>query len=192
MSPALLVGGWTVAAMMQARPFNPVAETVSALAALGATDRWLMTLVFLAVGACDAITGLALRPAAPGRLMLIAGGIAGMMVADSPDRAGGAISHGIWATTGLVALAIWSAGAWRRGPLVPWGLRPATCLCTVAVMLILLAWFGAELLSGTRQAGLAERVVGGTQAAWPFVVVVSCRLSAAHAGQRGRVAAYPS
>ena len=50
-APVLLIGGWTVAAGLQPR-FDPVADTVSALAAIGATDRWVMTLVFLLVGVC--------------------------------------------------------------------------------------------------------------------------------------------
>lgn len=39
-SPVLLIGGWTLAAALQPPSFNPVTDTVSALAAIGATDRW--------------------------------------------------------------------------------------------------------------------------------------------------------
>ena len=85
-APVLLVGGWTVAAGLQPRSVNAVTSTISALAADGAADRWVMTLVLLAVGVCDAVTGLALRPAAaPGRLILIAGGIAGVLVRRPPS-----------------------------------------------------------------------------------------------------------
>jgi hypothetical membrane protein len=174
-SPVLLVGGWTIAAMLQPPRFDPVVDTVSALAAIGATDRWFMTLVFLVVGACDAVTGLALRPAAPaGRLILIAGGIAGMMVAVTPEHLGGSITHAVWAAAGFAALAAWPAGAWRRDPAPPPGLRPAACFGAVAVQLILLACFVAELITGGRQVGLAERVLGAAQATWPLVVVLSC------------------
>jgi len=176
-SPVVLIGGWTIAAMLQPRPFNQVGGTISALAATGATDRWVMTLVFLAVGACDVVTGAALRPAAlAGRLILIAGAIAGMMVALNPEHPGsGSVSHAVWAGLGLAALAAWPARAWRRGPSVPWGLRPAVCAGAVAVQVVLLAWFVGELVTGAGQVGLAERVVGGTQAIWPLVVVLSCR-----------------
>ena len=85
-APVLLIGGWTVAAGLQPR-FDPVADTVSALAAIGATDRWVMSLVFA-----------------------------------------------------------------------------------------LLAWFGTELIMAGGQVGLAERVMGGAQAAWPLAVVLSCYL----------------
>jgi hypothetical protein len=52
----LPVAGWTVAAGLQPRPFDAVTGTVSALAALGAADRWVMTLAFAVVGACEVMT----------------------------------------------------------------------------------------------------------------------------------------
>jgi len=175
-APVLLVGGWTAATSRQPPYFNPVTDTVSALAALGAADRWVMTLTFLAVGICDIVTGLALRPAGPvGRLILVAGAVAGMLVAAYPQHAGGSIAHAIWASAGFGALAVWPAGAWRRGPSVPWGLRPAVCAGAVAVLVLLLAWFAVEVITGVGQAGLAERVVGVAQAVWPLTVVLSCR-----------------
>ena len=125
-APLLLAAGWTVAAGLQPRSFNPVAGTVSALAAVGAADRWVMTLAFAAAGACEVITGLALRPAAaPGRLILMAGGLAGVLVAANPEHAGGSLAHACWAGAGFAALVAWPGGARRRGPSVPWGLRPA-------------------------------------------------------------------
>ncbi len=72
-------------------------------------------------------------------------------------------------------MALWPAGAWQRGPSVPWGLRPAVCACAVAVLLALLAWFGAELVTGAGRAGLAERIVGLAQALWLLTAVLSCR-----------------
>jgi Protein of unknown function (DUF998) len=59
----LMVAGWSVAAGLQPGPVNPVAEPVSMLAAVGAADRWVMSLTFVVVGACVFVTGLALRPA---------------------------------------------------------------------------------------------------------------------------------
>jgi len=176
-APVLLVGGWTLAAGLQRRPFDPVSETISGLMAVGATDRWVMTTAFLAVGVCYIITGAALRPAAwAGRVVLIAGAAAGMMVAVNPEPAagGGTAAHAAWASLGLAGLAAWSAFAWRRGSPVPWGLRPKACFSAIAVQLILLAWFVAELISGAGQDGLAERVVALAQAAWPLTVVLSC------------------
>jgi hypothetical membrane protein len=175
-SPVLLIAGWTIAGLLQPPSYSPVADTVSALAAMNANDRWVMTLVFLVVGVCDAVTGAALRPAASaGRLILITGAVAGMVVAANPEHSGGSVAHAVWASVGFAGLAAWPAGAWHRGPLVPWGLRPAVCAAAAAVQMILLAWFVVELITGAAQIGLAERVVGGAQAAWPLIVVLSCR-----------------
>jgi hypothetical membrane protein len=175
-APVLLVSGWTAAASLQPR-FDPVADTVSALAAPGATDRWVMTLRFVIVGGCYIITALALRPAGPtGRMILIAGALAGMLVAANPEHPGDAypIGHIIAASAGLAGLVTWPAGSWRRGPAVPWGLRPAVAAVAVAVLFALLVWFGAELILGFGQVGPAERVAGAAQALWPLAVVLSC------------------
>jgi hypothetical membrane protein len=172
-----MVTGFTVAGSLQPR-FDPVADTVSVLAAPGATDRWVMTLTFLVVGVCYVVTGLALRPArAAGRLILVVGSAAGMMVAANPLHPGTAYpaGHIIWASIGLVGLTTWPAGAWRRGPGVPWGLRPAVAAAAVVLLLAVLAWFVTELVTGAGQVGLAERVAGVVQAAWPLAVVLSCR-----------------
>ena len=197
-APLMLVSGWTIATRLQPPSFDPVTDTVSALAALDAADRWVMTLTFLLVSCCDVITGLALRPAgAVGRLILVAGSAAGTLVAVNPQPpGGGSLPHATWASVGFVALAAWPGGAWRQGPSVPWALRPAVCAGAVAVLLALLACFGAELVTGAGQAGLAELVLGVAQAVWPLMVVLSCRrpvrtaagspICAASTSERGR------
>jgi hypothetical protein len=176
-APVLQVAGWTEAARLQPQPVDPVADTVSALAALGAADRWVMTLTIATVGVCYILTGIALRPAGrAGRLILAAGAAAGMLVTVNPQPAhGGSPAHALWASVGLAALAVWPAGAWRRGPEVPWGLRPAVCAGVVVVLAVLVAWFGLEVVTGAGHAGLAERVLGLAQAIWPLTVVLSCR-----------------
>src|SRR5215472_5489150 len=136
-----------------------------------------MSLTFVVVGACVFVTGLALRPArAPGRLMLMAGAVAGMLVAANPEHPGTSlpVPHMICAAAGCAGAA-WPAGAWRRGLSVPWALRPTVSAGAVAVLLALVAWFGAELITGGGLAGLAERIFGAAQALWPPAVVASCR-----------------
>jgi hypothetical protein len=140
-----------------------------------------MTLTFVVVGVCYFVTGLGLRPARlPGRLMLMAAAVAGLLVAANPEHPGPSlpVPHLICATAGCAVLVAWPAGAWRRGQSVPWGLRPAVAAGAVAVLLALLAWFAAELVTGAGQAGLAERIFGAAQALWPLTVAVSCCLAA--------------
>src|ERR1700678_4371481 len=150
-APVLLVGGWTLAARLQPGSFDAVADTISALAAEGAADRWVMTLALAGVGACYVVTGLALRPAASaGRLLLMAGGAATALVAAFPETAGhgGSLPHTFWATVGFVTLAVWPLAASRRGSLVPAWLRPGVRAGAAGVLLGLLVWFGAELIGG--------------------------------------------
>ncbi len=176
--PVVLAAGWTIAASLQSRPYDPVADTVSALAGTGATDRWVMTLAFAMAGACEIVTGLALRPArTAGRLILTAGGTAGILVAEFPVHMGDGApgSHVLWATVGLVALAAWPVAASHRGPAVPWALCLEVSVLVAVILVALLAWFGLELVTSAGQAGLAERVLGEAQSAWPFAVVMSCR-----------------
>jgi hypothetical protein len=180
-APVLMVAGWTAAAGLQPRPVDPVSETVSALAAVGAADRWVMTLTFVLVGACDVVTALALRPArTPGRLMLLVGAVAGMLIAANPEQPGVRypVPHMVCAVVGCAGVVGWPAGAWRRGRSVPWGLRAGVSAVAVAVLLALAAWFGVELVAGGGQAGLAERLFGAAQALWPLLVVASCRVAA--------------
>jgi hypothetical membrane protein len=178
-APVLLIGGWTLAAGLQPRSFDPVADTISALAAQDATDRWVMTFALLALGACYVVTALALRPvASPGRLMLALGGVATVLVAANPEPAGsGSLAHTIWAATAFIALAIWPAAGLSRGPSVPCGLRPAVSVSATATMVALLVWFYVELSIGSRQLGLAERVLAGVEAVWPLVVILTCHRS---------------
>ena len=178
-APVLLVGGWTLAAALQPGSFDAVAATISSLAARGAADRWVMTLALAGTGACHVITGLALRPAASaGRLLLMTGGAATMLVAAFPETAGdgGSLPHTFWSSVALVALALWPLAAFRRGPSVPALLRPGACAVAAGVLLGLLVWFGTELIGGGRQVGLAERVLAGAEAVWPLAVVLACRL----------------
>jgi hypothetical membrane protein len=176
-TPVLLIAGWTVAAGLQPR-FDPVADTVSALAAQGATDRWVMTLTFVVVGVGYVVTALALRPARPaGRLILIVAALVGLLVAVYPEHPADPypVPHIITAVVGLAGLVTWPAWAWRRGPGVPWALRPAVAAAVVATLVALVLWFGIELIVGGGQAGLAERFAGAGQALWPLAVVLSCR-----------------
>lgn len=177
-APVLVVGGWTVAAALQPGHFNPVTQTISSLAARGATDSWVMTVALIALGVCHITTGLALRPAArPGRLLLMAGGIATIVVAENPLPAGGggSLPHGLAAGAGFVALAIWPACGWRRDRSVPGSLRPAVGVSVAIILFGLLGWFAVEIWTGGGQVGLSERVVAGAQALWPLAVVLVAR-----------------
>ncbi len=178
-APVLLIGGWTLAARRQPGDFDSTTETISALAAYGATDRWIMTTGLAGLGACHVITALGLRPAAlPGRLVLAAGGLATVLVAGFPQPVeGSSTAHVLAAGVAFPALSVWPALAWRRGPSRPGvaRLRPGVSIGAAAVLLGLLGWFAAELYGGGGRLGLSERMLAGAQALWPLAAVLLAR-----------------
>src|SRR5688500_11488963 len=145
-APVLLIGGWTVAARGQPAGFDSTSDTISALAALGAQDRWLMTSALVGLGACHVGTALALRPfPRPGRLLLGAGGVATLLVAafPLPDGDGGSVPHTVAAGIAFVALSACPAFSWRRGARSPAPLPPAAALGAATALRRLLGSFGA-------------------------------------------------
>ncbi|WP_371621646.1 DUF998 domain-containing protein [Streptomyces sp. NBC_01116] len=180
-APVLLVGSWTIAQLRQGPEYDPAGQTLSVLASYGAASYWLMTGMLLVLGTCYVVTAHALRPAAPaGRVALAGGGLCALALTLVPaPSSGGALEHGAVSTIGLVLLAVWPplAAVRDRRP-VPWGLRLDVSLVASALMGASALWFLAELQSAGAP-GVAERVVTSLQALWPFLVVVSCRRTAA-------------
>lgn len=174
LGPVLLVSGWTVAADLQPVPFDAVSRSISALAAQGMPYRWVITSALLAVGICNFVTGLALRPAAEaGRILLILGGVCSMLIAAYPQHShSGSPEHEAFSFVGVVLMTIWPVAATRRDPDAPYCLRPRTTFVAVLVNLVLLAWFTVELFNGPLL-GLAERAVTVDQALWPLAVILS-------------------
>ena len=164
-----------MAATTQPSGFDSTVQSISALAAVDAGDRWIMTSALAGVGTCHVITALGLYPAAPGaRLVLAAGGAATALVAAFPLSSGGSAAHGVAAGVAFGCLAIWPALANpRRRSAVP-VLRRSLGLLVASVLLGLVGWFVFELTMGTR-IGLAERVAAGAQSLWPLAVAWSAR-----------------
>ena len=160
LAPVALIGGWTVAATRQPPAYDAVRDTISALAAHGAHDRWVMTTGLVVLGGAHVATALGLTEARPvARVLLGVGGVSAALVAALPQPSAG---HFPVATTSFVALAVWPAFAdlpdRRSGLLASGGLAA------------LLAWLGTEI-GGGPLLGLSERVVAGAEALWPLAVV---------------------
>ncbi|HWS39455.1 MAG TPA: DUF998 domain-containing protein [Actinoplanes sp.] len=175
-APVLLIGGWTAAAYRQPAGFDSTVDTISALAGLGATDRWLMTAALAAVGICHVVTASGLTAAAvPGRVLLAFGGVATALVAVFPlPVSGPAPAHAVVAGIAFALLAVWPAAAWRRHEPRPAVLRPDVSIGAALMLLGLVGWFTVTLTTGDH-VGLAERVAAGAQACWPLVVTRSLR-----------------
>lgn len=176
-APVLLIGGWLAAACLQPTRYDPLIQTISSLAALDATDRWLMTAVLAVVGGCYVVTAHGLdRVRRRGRTALKVGGVSAILVALSPEPGHGATSlqHLGAAGLGFFSLMLWPCLAMERSPAAPWPLRPAAAIGFTSLVFGSAVWFLAEL-HGHGDAGLAERVVTGLQSVWPVVVVGSLR-----------------
>ncbi|MYR40393.1 DUF998 domain-containing protein [Streptomyces sp. SID4944] len=175
-APVLLVGSWMIAQQRQGPEYDPTKDTLSVLAAYGATSYWLMTGMLLVLGTCYVVTAHALREAAPaGRVALAGGGLCALALTVVPaPSSGGALEHGAVAALGLVLLAVWPPLAAVRGGAGAVGVAAGCGAGASALMGATALWFLAELQSAGAP-GVAERVVTFVQALWPFLVVVSCR-----------------
>lgn len=164
LAPVALVGGWTVAAARQPAAYDPVRDTISALAAHGARDPAVMTTGLALLGAAHLATAAGLvESRLAGRLVLGVGGVSAALVAAFPQPSPG---HLPVATVSFLALAGWPAlsglPSRRAGLLASAGLGLA------------LAWFGTQLGDGDLL-GASERVVAGAEALWPLAVVLTLR-----------------
>ncbi len=173
LAPVAMIGGWQLAATRQPATYHAVRDTISALAGLGARDRWLMTLGFVVLGCCHLVTAAGLTVARPaGRALLGIGGVAVLLVAAFPVPVQGpSTAHSVVAGIAFVALSVWSLAAYPAGGPVG-ALRLPVLLVVTVVLLGLLLVFVLELLGGQR-IGLAERLLAGAQALWPAVLAVS-------------------
>jgi hypothetical protein len=172
-APVLLIGGWQLAAVRQPGGFDPVHETISALASRGATDRWIMTTALAGVGICHTITATGLAPAAvAGRMLLATGGGATVVLAAFPQPATGDSTEHVAATSvALSVLSLWPALAWQDGA------QPRRGVWALAAtgLLGLLGWFAIEYFSGSPRLGLSQRILTAAQALWPLAAVLLAR-----------------
>jgi hypothetical membrane protein len=158
-APVFLIGGWSVAASRQPSDYDQLRDTISALAARGASDRWIMTAALASLGLCHIATASGLTEAGlAARLLLSLGGAATVAVAVLPQPNAG---HVPAATVGFVALALWPALSHSPAHLVRLGMT--------ATLLVLLGWLAVELHG--EWIGLSERVLAGSEALCPLAVV---------------------
>lgn len=188
LAPVSLIAGWVAATSLQPPGFDSLTQTISSLAAHGATDRWLMTSVFIVVGVCYIVTACGLEAVrAAARASIFVGGSASVLVAFSPEPAGGGTTaqHILASGAAFIALALWPCLSVERGARAPWVLRPKTAILFTVLVGVLAGWFLFELHS-SGVAGLAERIVTALQAIWPVIVVVCLRRAAQYARQPRR------
>jgi Protein of unknown function (DUF998) len=176
LAPIVLVGAWLVADSLQPRTYSPIRDTVSVLAGLDGTDRWIMTWALFVICGCYVVTAVGLAGLRlPARMLLIVAGMCSAGIALSPEPPSGpTAAHLTWTAIGGVTIAVWPAVAgWHRRdrPLVL-STRPSIAVSVLFVGL--LAWVVLETRGGS-DLGLAERLDSGVQTCWPFVVALVLR-----------------
>jgi Protein of unknown function (DUF998) len=176
LAPVVLVGAWLVADSLQPRTYSPIRDTVSVLAGLDGTDRWIMTWALFVICGCYLVTAIGLAGLGrPARLLLMVAGMCSAGIALSPEPPSGpTAAHLAWTALGGITIAIWPAvAAWRleERPLVL-STRPSVAVSVLFVGLF--AWVVLETRGG-RDLGLAERLDSGVQTCWPFVVALVLR-----------------
>lgn len=175
LGPVALVAGWLVAGFLQPGDYDPVRQSISALAGAGATDRWIMSLGLYTVAIGQIFAGAGLRGARPAaRSLLITGGIAGLGVAVFPQTAHGPTTvHLVFTTISVILLALWPATNASRQP----SHRLSSvnrCAAVTALFIALLLWLLAAA-QGAGALGIAERVDTAVETAWPLVIVIAMR-----------------
>ncbi|MGC4785123.1 DUF998 domain-containing protein [Micromonospora zamorensis] len=211
-APLFLIGGWTLAQAAQPDEFDPVRQTISALAAADADQRWIMTVGLAGLGICHLATALGLVVAAPaGRGLLALGGLATLVLVAFPQHpGGGSTTHVVAAGVAFVALAVWPALAvpHRAAPTVPSRAAPTVpsraapplgrarrdppdgsalrvrwaALAVTAVLLGLLGWFAVEFFTDGAWIGLTERLVAAAEAVVPLAAVLAALASGRRPG----------
>src|SRR5580698_7067873 len=140
LTPLVMTGGWLVAEALQPPSYSPLHDSISGLAALGATDRWIVTSALFLVGVCYFVTAACLPgQRAPSRIVLLIAGLSGIGIAVSPQPVQGTNpQHRIWTSVGAVAITIWPAFTVSRAPSPPLILRARAVAAVTAVSLVLL------------------------------------------------------
>lgn len=173
-APALLVGGFFAAAGLQPATYSPVRDTISELAAKGATDPWVMMTALAAVGSCYLLAAFGLRPARrAGRGALAAAGVATLLIAAfRQPHHGYSIPHEAAVIAACTTMCAWPVLGARRRHRAPLLSLPASVTAT-AVTLGLTLWFVFE--QHRAELGLAERCAAVAAALWLFSVVLTTR-----------------
>lgn len=173
-APVVLLACATIARSVRIESYNPVSETLSALAADG-RGEWVMTAGLAVSAGCQVVTAVGLRvmPLLP-RVALALAGCCGLAVAALPDRLGTATAHIAATGLGATLLAIWPllTVPWARP--ISWSRRVRWAVAASAILAGLLIWMCYDAWRGI-QLGLSERSAATAEMLWPLIVVVSAR-----------------
>ena len=182
--PLIMIAAWLTAAALQPPGYSPVRQTVSALAAQGATDPWIVTASLYVASGCLALTALGLTELAlPPRIGLLVAAASAAGIAANPQPAhGSSAQHVAWTVLGALTITLWPALLAPRKAGRPAGQSPPSWPAYIVsrrarmiftlVDVALLAWLFGETQGGS-VLGLAERLSSTAQLCWPSVAAVA-------------------
>ena len=177
--PIQNVMGWTLSALFWPT-YDPIAKTISDLAADDSPVKWIQTGFFLFGSTLTLIAAIDAKALAkPGRVTLFFAGLAsyGFTIFATPSQDSYSDLHRIFATVAFLLFSIWPLLAIRTDKRYHWSLRPLGAISATIVMGITTAWFLLTWLEpGQPIVGLSERVIAVMQVLWLSFVLISQRL----------------
>jgi hypothetical membrane protein len=188
LAPVVLVGGWLIAGALQPASYSPMHETISVLAGISGTDRWVMTTALLLVGSCQIATGAGLTAVrVPARVLLILTGLSTLGIAATPEPAAGpTLRHLAFAVSCVVTTAVWPVLVATRAPGQSWILTVRGCATVTALFAGLSCWLLIAARGGCGDLGMVERLTSAAQGLFPLVVALALRHAAQHAAHQGQ------
>ena len=179
--PFQSAAGWLIAGSMWPG-YDPVAQTISELAANESPVQLIMSSFFVLGGVLTLLAAIYGRTLAmPGRVALFVAAICtfGLTIFPTP-LIGYSIEHRVFAIASFVLSAGWPLLAMRKRADAPWIIRPMASIIGTGLQAGLALWFLSTWTDPTNTTeGLWERVVAVSQAAYVSVVLVVCYFSQA-------------
>lgn len=172
--PLQNVLGWTISAALWPG-YDPIAKTISDLAADDSPVKWVQTSFFLLGSTLTLVAALSAKAfAKPGRVTLFLAGLAsyGFTIFATPTQDGYSDLHRLFASIAFLLFSIWPLLAMRRGREFHWSMQPVGAISATLVMGLTTVWFLLTWLEpGQPLVGLAERVIAVMQVLWLSFVI---------------------
>lgn len=180
LGPIQVVVGFNLAQALWPE-FDPVAKTISDLAADDSPVQALMTSFFYFGGTLSfLVAGWAKSFSMAGRITIALAGLAtyGLAFFTTPDQYSSSLAHRIFAIISFVLSAGWPLMAMRFDKRYPWILRPTgaiigTTLLTASALIFLASWADPA----STMTGVWERVIAVSQTWYLALVIWICWFS---------------
>jgi hypothetical membrane protein len=163
--------GWTISAALWPG-YDPIAKTISDLAADDSPVKWVQTSFFLFGSTLTLVAAWSAKSLGKAaRITLLLAGIAsfGFTIFATPTQTSYSDAHRLFAS-----VAFWPLVAIKRSKNYHWSLRPIGAIGATLVMGATTIWFLLTWLEpGQPLVGLSERVIAVMQVLWLSYVIIS-------------------